>query len=141
MRGYCESIARISVITAKQRYRAWKKSEYHTKVNRFASIFCGFVLVFSSTFGSLFTSRFLLPQTSWGFLPKFEKQVPSTAEDPEAITTAVQLGNEKSDTNQNDSGNETTTASNSFQVTAEMERKLVRKLDTRLVLLVMGLCM
>ena len=76
-----------------------------------------------------------------GFLPKFEKQVPSTAEDPEAITTAIQLGNEKPDTNQNDSGNETTTASNSFQVTAEMERKLVRKLDTRLVLLVMGLCM
>jgi hypothetical protein len=41
-----------------------------------------------------------------GFLSKFEKQVPSTAEDPEAITAAVHLGNEKSDANQNESGNE-----------------------------------
>jgi len=76
-----------------------------------------------------------------GFLSKFEKQVPPTAEDPEAITAAVGLGNEKSDTNQNESGNENTTAANGFHVTPEMERKLVRKLDTRLVLLVMGLCM
>jgi hypothetical protein len=76
-----------------------------------------------------------------GFLSKFEKQVPSTAEDPEAITAAVQIGNKKSDTNQKESGNESTTPANSFHVTPEMERKLVRKLDTRLVLLVMGLCM
>jgi hypothetical protein len=65
-----------------------------------------------------------------GFLSRFEKQVPSTAEDSEAITAAVHLGNEKSDPNQNENGNESTTAANGFQVTAEMERKLVRKLDT-----------
>lgn len=76
-----------------------------------------------------------------GFLSKFEKQVPSTADNPEAITATAQLSNEKSYTNQNESGNESTTVANGFQVTPEMERKLVRKLDTRLVLLVMGLCM
>jgi hypothetical protein len=49
-----------------------------------------------------------------GFLSRFEKQVPSTAEDSEAITAAVHLGNKKSDTNQNESGNESTTTANGF---------------------------
>jgi hypothetical protein len=77
-----------------------------------------------------------------GLLSKFEKKVPSTADDPAAITTAAHLNYpEKTEVAQLESGHESPSAGNGFHVTAEMERRVVRKLDKRLVPLVMGLCM
>ena len=75
-----------------------------------------------------------------GFLSRFSKPVPSTAEDPAAIQTAARLGTEKAHISQTEAGN-TSNGENgtAYHVTPEMERKVVRKMDKRLVPLVMGL--
>ena len=74
-----------------------------------------------------------------GFLSRFEKPVPSTADDPAAISTAAHLGTEKADIGQVENGKESLSAANGYHVTPEMERRVVRKLDKRLVPLVMVL--
>lgn len=71
-----------------------------------------------------------------GFLSKFEKKEPPTAETPAAT---AHFDPEK----QNmpiESQNESSTPREAFQVTPEMEKRVLRKLDTRLVPLVMVLC-
>ena len=74
-----------------------------------------------------------------GFLSRFSKPVPSTAEDPTAIQAAAQLGTEKPDISQIEAGNNISNGENVYHVTPEMEKRVVRKLDKRLVPLVMGL--
>lgn len=74
-----------------------------------------------------------------GFLSRFTQPVPSTAEDPTAIQTAAQLGTEKPDISQVEAGNKNPNGENVYHVTPEMEARVVRKLDKRLVPLVMGL--
>jgi hypothetical protein len=72
-----------------------------------------------------------------GFLSRFTQPVPSTAEDPTAIETAAHLGAEKPDVSQVEAGNEGPNGGNAYHVTPEMEQRVVRKLDKRLVPLVM----
>ena len=74
-----------------------------------------------------------------GLLSRFTKSEPSTAEIPAAITTAAHLDPEKNEIAQLESGHESPSAGNGFHVTPEMERRVLRKLDKRLVPLVMGL--
>jgi hypothetical protein len=74
-----------------------------------------------------------------GLLSRFAKPVPSTAEDPAAINTAAHLGTEKPDISQAEAGNEGPNGGIPYHVTPEMERQVVRKLDKRLVPLVMML--
>jgi hypothetical protein len=74
-----------------------------------------------------------------GILSRFAKPVPSTAEDPAAIQAAAHLGTEKPDISQVEAGNKSSNEENVYHVTPEMERRVVRKLDKRLVPLVMGL--
>jgi hypothetical protein len=75
-----------------------------------------------------------------GFLSMFEKAIPSTAEDPAAIATATHSDPEKQAVGEVEKGNEIP-GGISAHVTSEMEKAVVRKLDKRLVPLVMGLCM
>lgn len=76
-----------------------------------------------------------------GFLSRFEKKIPPTADDPAAIETAARLAQdpEKHEISQlerdGDSPNGTP-----YHVTPEMEKRVLRKLDRRLVPLVMVLC-
>lgn len=74
-----------------------------------------------------------------GFLSRFAPPVPSTAEDPTAIETAAQIGTEKPDISQVEAGNKSPNEETSYHVTPEMEQRVVRKLDKRLVPLVMVL--
>lgn len=75
-----------------------------------------------------------------GPLSRFSKPVQSTAEDPAAIQAAARFDTEKADISLAGAGN-TSNAENGtpYHVTPEMERKVVRKMDKRLVPLVMGL--
>lgn len=75
-----------------------------------------------------------------GLLSRFEKPVPSTAEDPAAIATATQVDEEKQVASQLETEGEGRNGA-AAHVTPAMEKKVVRKLDKRLVPLVMGLCM
>jgi hypothetical protein len=74
-----------------------------------------------------------------GFLSHFEKPVPSTTDDPAATSTAAHLETEKADVSPVEDGNESPNAATAHHVTPEVERRLVRKLDKRLVPLVMVL--
>jgi hypothetical protein len=78
-------------------------------------------------------------RVAMGILSRFAKPVPSTAEDPAAIQAAAHLGTEKSDISQVEAGNKSSNGENVYHVTPEMEQRVVRKLDKRLVPLVMGL--
>jgi hypothetical protein len=77
-----------------------------------------------------------------GLLSRFEKKAPSTADDPAAINTAARLEQdpEKNETSQLERDNENPNRT-PYHVTPEMEQRVLRKLDTRLVPLVMVLCM
>jgi hypothetical protein len=68
------------------------------------------------------------------------KKIPSTAEDPAAIRTAARLQQdaEKGEVGQVDRGGSPIEAPS--HITPELERRVLRKLDTRLVPLVMVLC-
>jgi hypothetical protein len=76
-----------------------------------------------------------------GFLSRFEKKVPSTADDPAAINTAARLDQdpEKHEISQLE-GEGGSPNGAPYHVTPEMEKQVLRKLDTRLVPLVMVLC-
>ena len=76
-----------------------------------------------------------------GFLSRFEKKVPSTAEDVAAIETAGRLDQdpEKPEISQLERDGNSPNGAPS-QVTPEMEKRVLRKLDSRLVPLVMVLC-
>jgi len=79
-----------------------------------------------------------------GLLSKFEKKVPSTAADPAAISTAGRLEQdpEKHEISQLEQDNESPNGNGTpYHVTPEIEKQVLRKLDTRLVPLVMVLCM
>jgi hypothetical protein len=79
-----------------------------------------------------------------GLLSRFEKKVPSTANDPVAISTAGRLEQdpEKHEISQLEQDNESPNGKGTpYHVTPEMEKQVLRKLDTRLVPLVMVLCM
>lgn len=75
-----------------------------------------------------------------GFLSKFEKEVPLTADDPAAINTAAHLDLEKQEIAQLESENQSPDSRNVYHVTPEMEKRVIGKLDKRLVPLVMFLC-
>lgn len=95
--------------------------------------------------GHLFVARWSVSPpravNKMGILSRFEKRVPSTAEDPAAISTAAHLDPEKQDAAQFDGGDVgSSNGRPAFHVTSEMEKRVVRKLDQRLVPLVMGLC-
>ena len=75
-----------------------------------------------------------------GFLSRFEKKDLSTADG--AVASPKAIGHDLGDRNLGEheyAGNGLTTASP--HITPKMEKHLVRKLDRRLVPLVMGLCM
>lgn len=76
-----------------------------------------------------------------GFLSRFEKKVPSTADNPAAINTAARLEQdpEKLDISQVDAEGQSPNGV-PYQVTPEMEKRVLRKLDSRLVPLVTVLC-
>ena len=76
-----------------------------------------------------------------GLLSRFEKKVPSTAEDPAAINTAAHIGQdpEKHEIHHLDGDGENPNMAH-YHVTPELEQRVLRKLDTRLVPLVMVLC-
>jgi hypothetical protein len=79
-----------------------------------------------------------------GLLSRFEKKVPSTADDPAAISTARRLEQdpEKQEISQLEQDNESPNGNRTpYHVTPKMEKQVLRKLDTRLVPLVMVLCM
>lgn len=78
-----------------------------------------------------------------GFLSRFEKKVPSTADDPAAIDTAAGLDKdpEKHGISQLERDGGSPNGVAPYHVTPEMEKQVLRKLDTRLVPLVMVLCM
>ena len=79
-----------------------------------------------------------------GLLSRFEKKVPSTADDPAAISTAgrLELDPEKQEISQLEQDNESPNGNGTpYHVTPEIEKQVLRKLDTRLVPLVMVLCM
>jgi hypothetical protein len=78
-------------------------------------------------------------RVAMGFLSRFAQPVPSTAEDPAAIQTAAHRKTEKPDISQVEAGNQNSNGGNVYHVTPEMEQRVVRKLDKRLVPLVMGL--
>lgn len=75
-----------------------------------------------------------------GFLSRFEKKVPPTVDDPAAIETAARLGQdpEKHEISQVEGSEGPNGAP--YHITPEMEKNVLRKLDTRLVPLVMILC-
>jgi hypothetical protein len=73
-----------------------------------------------------------------GFLSRFEK-VPSTMEDSAVVAAALQIDTEQQGVGQVKSGNDNANGI-PFHVTPEMEKRVVRKLDKRLVPLVTGLC-
>jgi hypothetical protein len=78
-----------------------------------------------------------------GLLSRFEKKVPSTADDPAAIRTAGRLEQdpEKQEISQLEQDNESPNGDGTpYHVTPEIEKQVLRKLDTRLVPLVMILC-
>jgi hypothetical protein len=73
-----------------------------------------------------------------GLLSKLETKVPSTAEDPAVINTALRLDQDPEKhgiAHLEGEGGRT-----EVHVTPEMEKRVLRKLDTRLVPLVMTLC-
>jgi hypothetical protein len=74
-----------------------------------------------------------------GFLSRFEKKAPSTADDPAAINTAARLEQdpEKHEISQLEGPNGNGAP---YHVTPEMEKQVLRKLDSRLIPLVMILC-
>jgi hypothetical protein len=79
-----------------------------------------------------------------GLLSRFEKKVPSTTDDPAAISTAGRLEQdpEKHEISQLEQDNESPNGNGTpYHVTPEIEKQVLRKLDTRLVPLVMVLCM
>jgi len=79
-----------------------------------------------------------------GLLSGFEKKAPSTADDPVAISTAGRLEQdpEKHEISQLEQDNESPNGNGTpYHVTPEIEKQVLRKLDTRLVPLVMVLCM
>lgn len=75
-----------------------------------------------------------------GFLSKFERKVPSTADDPAALSTAARLEQdpEKHDISPVEADKASPNEA-AYHVTPEMEKRVLRKLDSRLVPLVMGL--
>jgi len=75
-----------------------------------------------------------------GFLSKFEKEIPSTADDLAAINTAAHLDPKKQEIAQLENENQGPDRRNVYHVTLEMEKRVVGKLDKRLVPLVMFLC-
>ncbi|KAH8814833.1 MFS transporter-like protein [Xylogone sp. PMI_703] len=74
-----------------------------------------------------------------GVFSKFGKAAPSTATDAPAIARAAQLNSEKATESQLERGPNPNPNLNAVHITPEMEARVVRKLDTRLVPLVMGL--
>lgn len=76
-----------------------------------------------------------------GLLSRFEKKVPSTADDPAAINTAAHLERdpEKHEISQLERDGESPNGT-PYHVTPEMEKQVLRKLDRRLVPIVMVLC-
>jgi len=72
-----------------------------------------------------------------GILSKFERKAPPTADDPTAIEAAAHLDRDPEEHDTSISGLETSGHGSNG---AEMEKQVLRKLDTRLVPLVMGLC-
>jgi hypothetical protein len=76
-----------------------------------------------------------------GFLSKFQKKVPSTADDPAAIEIAAHLDQdpEKHEISQLEGHGDSPNGA-PFHVTPEMEKRVLRKLDKRLVPMVMVLC-
>lgn len=76
-----------------------------------------------------------------GFLSRFEKKVPSTADDPAAIDTAARLDQdpEKHGISQLEGDGASPNGVAPRHVTPEIEKQVLRKLDTRLVPLVMVL--
>jgi hypothetical protein len=77
-----------------------------------------------------------------GFLSRLEKKVPSTADDPAALNTAARLDldPEKHGTSQLERDGGSANGQAPYHVTPAMEKQVLRKLDTRLVPLVMVLC-
>ncbi len=78
-------------------------------------------------------------RVAMGILSRLAKPVPSTAEHPTAIQAAAHLGAKKKDISQVEAGSKSSNGENVHHVTPEMEQRVVRKLDKRLVPLVMGL--
>ena len=77
-----------------------------------------------------------------GFLSRFEKKVPSTADDPAALDAAAHLDRdpEKHEISQLEQDGGSPNRAAPYHVTPEMEKQVLRKLDRRLVPLVMVLC-
>jgi hypothetical protein len=75
-----------------------------------------------------------------GCLSKFEKKVCPTDEDSAVAETAARLGTGKREPG-DESGIETIHHGNEPHVTPEMEKRLLRKLDRRLIPHIMFLCM
>lgn len=72
-----------------------------------------------------------------GFLSRFEKKEASPVDSSAAIPTANHPASEVQDDEQLENG----ITGSPVHVTPKMEKQLIRKLDKRLVPLVMGLCM
>jgi len=75
-----------------------------------------------------------------GCFSKFEKKVCPTDEDSAVVETAARLGTGKREPG-DESGIETIRHGNEPHVTPEMEKRLLRKLDRRLIPHIMFLCM
>jgi hypothetical protein len=75
-----------------------------------------------------------------GSFSKFEETVCPTDEDSAAAETAAHLGTGKREPG-DESGIETTRHGSEPHVTPEMEKRLLRKLDRRLIPHIMFLCM
>jgi hypothetical protein len=75
-----------------------------------------------------------------GFFSKLGSNVPSGPENSMANNQAVNIDTEKQETAELDSRDTGPRGAIPFTVTPEMEKTVVRKLDKRLVPLVMGLC-
>ena len=73
-----------------------------------------------------------------GFFSKVGKPAPSTANDPAALDIATHSDPEKQVVGEIEAGNDSPIVPH---VTPDMEKAVVRKMDKRLVPLVMGLCM
>jgi hypothetical protein len=77
-----------------------------------------------------------------GFLARFEKKVvPPTAESPAVDVAAAQTDSEKMATSQLEGHHGIAPAQNIYYVKPEVEKRLLKKMDQRLVPLVMVLCM
>ena len=76
-----------------------------------------------------------------GFLSKFKKNEPSMAEYPAAVSTAAPNDPEKAEAMAIENGNQSPVPASPPHIDPELEKKVLRKLDKRLVSLAFVLCM